>query len=74
MAKVSNIWRKCYKKRLSLSEAEWQIGHSEIFLRSELVSKLEVLAKLEQLVAARGMGKNLDTRLLACKQAGYCLC
>ena len=55
-------------KRLSLSEAEWQIGHSEIFLRSKLVSKLEVLAKLQQLVATCGMGKKLDTRLLACKQ------
>jgi myosin heavy subunit len=34
-------------KRLSLSEAEWQIGHSKISLRSELASKLEVLAKLQ---------------------------
>jgi hypothetical protein len=34
-------------KRLSLSESEWQIGHSKDFLRSELASKLEVLAELQ---------------------------
>jgi hypothetical protein len=44
-------------KRLSLSEAEWQIGHSKIFLRSALASKLEVLAKLQQLASTRVMGK-----------------
>ncbi len=31
-------------KRLSLSEAEWQIGLFKIFLILELASKLEVLA------------------------------
>ncbi len=40
-------------KRLSLSEAEWQIGYSKTFLWSELACKLEVLAKLQQLAAAR---------------------
>ena len=33
-------------KRLTLSEAEWQNGHSKIFPRSELARKLEVWAKL----------------------------
>ncbi len=55
--------------RLSLSEAEWHIGYSKIFLRLELACKLEMLAKLQRLVAAHVM-KNLDIRLLACKQAG----
>ncbi len=32
-------------KRLSLSEAEWLISHSNIFLRLELASKFEVLEK-----------------------------
>ena len=44
-------------ERLSLSETEWQIGHSKIFLRSELANKLEVLVKLRRLAAARAMGK-----------------
>jgi hypothetical protein len=44
-------------KRLSLSEAEWQIGHSKIFLRLELASKLEVLAKLQQFATAGVMGE-----------------
>jgi myosin-5 len=58
-------------KRLSLSEAEWQIGHSKIFLRSELASKLEVLAKLRRLAAARVMGK--FGRKIARSQAGRLL-
>jgi hypothetical protein len=44
-------------KRLSLSEAEWQIGRSKNFLRSELARKLEVLTKLQRLAAARVIGK-----------------
>jgi myosin heavy subunit len=48
---------KVLSKRLSLTEAEWQIGHSKIFLRTELASKLEVLAKLRRLTAARVIGK-----------------
>jgi hypothetical protein len=38
------------------------------FLRSELASKLEVLAKLQQLAAARVMGK--FGHKIACLQAG----
>jgi hypothetical protein len=34
-------------KRLNLSEADWQTSHSKIFLRLELASKLEVLAKMQ---------------------------
>jgi hypothetical protein len=44
-------------ERLSLSEAEWQIGRSKIFLRLELASKLQVLAKLQRLATACVMGK-----------------
>ncbi|KAL3823425.1 hypothetical protein ACHAXA_004300 [Cyclostephanos tholiformis] len=44
---------KVLSQRLSLTEAEWQIGHTKIFLRTELASKLEVLAKLRRLSAAR---------------------
>jgi hypothetical protein len=58
-------------KRLSLSEAEWKIGHSQISLRSELASKLEVLVKLQRLAAARVMGK--FGHKISCLQAGRLL-
>jgi myosin heavy subunit len=48
---------KVLSKRLNLTEAEWQIGHTKIFLRDELASKLEVLAKLRRSAAARVVGK-----------------
>ena len=48
---------KVLSERLSLGDAEWQIGHSKIFLRSELANKLEALVKLRRLAAARAMGK-----------------
>jgi hypothetical protein len=54
-----------------LSEAEWQIGHSKIFLRSELASKLEVLAKLQRLASPHVMGK--FGRKIACLQTGRLL-
>jgi hypothetical protein len=54
-----------------LYESEWQIGHYKIFLRSELASKFEVLAKMQQLAAACVMGK--FGRKIACLQAGRLL-
>jgi myosin heavy subunit/signal-transduction protein with cAMP-binding, CBS, and nucleotidyltransferase domain len=33
-------------KRLNVTDADWQIGHSKIFLRRELATKLERLARL----------------------------
>eukprot|EP00934_Nitzschia_sp_Nitz4_P007240 Nitzschia sp. Nitz4//scaffold121_size67750//41550//50848//NITZ4_006072-RA/size67750-augustus-gene-0.40-mRNA-1//-1//CDS//3329534363//7230//frame0 len=44
-------------KRLNVTEADWQIGHSKIFLRRELSDKLERLAKLRVHAAARSLGK-----------------
>lgn len=44
-------------ERLHVSDADWQIGHSKIFLRRELAEKLERLAKLRVHVAARTLGR-----------------
>lgn len=44
-------------KRLNLTDAEWQIGHTKIFLKRELASKLEFLAHLRVHIAARIVGK-----------------
>lgn len=43
--------------RLNVTEADWQIGHSKIFLRRELSEKLERLAKLRVYAAARTLGR-----------------
>jgi myosin-7 len=48
---------KVLSKRLNVSDADWQIGHSKIFLRRELSDKLERLAKLRVHAAARCLGK-----------------
>lgn len=40
-------------KWLNVSDADWQVGHTKIFLRRELSEKLERLAKLRVLCAAR---------------------
>ena len=40
-------------KRLNVTDADWQIGHSKIFLRRELATKLERLAKLRVQSAGR---------------------
>jgi len=40
-------------KRLNLGEADWQIGHSKIFVRYELATKLEALVQLRLRAAAR---------------------
>jgi myosin heavy subunit len=45
-------------KRLHVTDADWQIGHSKIFLRRELADKLERLAKLRVQVAARALGRS----------------
>lgn len=44
-------------QRLSVTDADWQIGHSKIFLRRELSEKLERLAKLRVHMAARTVGR-----------------
>lgn len=44
-------------KRLSLTDAEWQIGHTKIFLKRDLASKLETLAHLRVRGAARVLGR-----------------
>lgn len=44
---------KVLSKRLSVTDADWQIGHSKIFLRRELAAKLERLAALKVHAAAR---------------------
>eukprot|EP00980_Cylindrotheca_fusiformis_P023371 scaffold10429_cov126-Cylindrotheca_fusiformis.AAC.2 len=44
-------------KRLSVTDADWQIGHSKIFLRRHLSDKLERLAKLRVHMAARTVGR-----------------
>jgi len=44
---------KVLSERLGVSDADWQVGHSKIFLRRELSEKLERLAKLRVQCAAR---------------------
>ncbi len=44
-------------KRLNVTDIDWQIGHSKIFLRQNLAMKLERLAVLRIHSAARTMGK-----------------
>lgn len=44
--------------RLNVTDADWQIGHTKIFLRHELAEKLERLAKLRVQVAARTIGRS----------------
>lgn len=48
---------KILSKRLSLTDAEWQIGHTKIFVKRDLASKLEVLAHLRVRAASRVVGK-----------------
>ena len=48
---------KILSKRLKLTDAEWQIGHTKIFLKRELAGKLETLAHLRVRAAARVVGK-----------------
>lgn len=44
-------------KRLKVTDADWQIGHSKIFLRRELASKLEKLVSIRVHCAARIVGR-----------------
>ncbi|KAL9188488.1 hypothetical protein ACHAXT_006866 [Thalassiosira profunda] len=48
---------KVLSKRLSLTDAEWQVGHSKIFLKRDLATKLELLAHLRVRAAARVVGR-----------------
>lgn len=58
-------------KRLNVSDADWQIGHSKIFLRRELSDKLERLAKLRVHRAARTLSR--FGRLVASRRASILL-
>ena len=44
---------KVLSKRLAVTDVDWQIGHSKIFLRRELATKLERLSALKVHAAAR---------------------
>jgi myosin heavy subunit len=44
---------KVLSKRLNVTDADWQIGHSKIFLRRELSDKLERFTKLRVYSASR---------------------
>eukprot|EP00526_Cylindrotheca_closterium_P028713 CAMPEP_0113623274 /NCGR_PEP_ID=MMETSP0017_2-20120614/11965_1 /TAXON_ID=2856 /ORGANISM="Cylindrotheca closterium" /LENGTH=1666 /DNA_ID=CAMNT_0000533203 /DNA_START=23 /DNA_END=5020 /DNA_ORIENTATION=+ /assembly_acc=CAM_ASM_000147 len=44
-------------KRLNVTDADWQIGHSKIFLRHDLSDKLERLAALRVHTAARTISR-----------------
>ena len=48
---------KVLSQRLHVTEADWQIGHSKIFLRLELANKLEKLADLRIRSAAKTLVK-----------------
>ncbi|GMH49894.1 hypothetical protein TrRE_jg10852, partial [Triparma retinervis] len=40
-------------KMLKVTDADWQVGHSKVFLRHQLAEKLEALTKLRQSSSAR---------------------
>jgi myosin heavy subunit len=44
-------------KRLNVTDIDWQIGHSKIFLRRELACKLETLVSIRVVAAARVIGR-----------------
>lgn len=48
---------KVLSQRLHVSDADWQIGHTKVFLRRELAEKLERLARLRVHMAARALGR-----------------
>jgi myosin heavy subunit len=48
---------KVLSKRLSVTSVDWQIGHSKIFLRRELATKLDALMSLRVRSAARTVGR-----------------
>lgn len=58
-------------KRLKVTDADWQIGHSKIFLRQELASKLDKLVSLRVHSAARTVGR--FGRLVAQRRASNVL-
>ena len=58
-------------KRLSVTDVDWQVGHSKIFLRRELATKLETLTSLRVHSAARTIGR--FGRSVAHKRAGNLL-
>eukprot|EP00979_Chaetoceros_neogracilis_P002461 scaffold430_cov234-Chaetoceros_neogracile.AAC.9 len=62
---------KVLSKRLSVTDVDWQIGHSKIFLRRELASKLDALTSLRIRSAARIVGR--FGRFVAHRRAGHLL-
>lgn len=48
---------RALSRRLNVTDSDWQVGHSKIFLRRELADKLERLAKLRVQSAARTVGR-----------------
>jgi myosin heavy subunit len=48
---------KALSQRLGVTEVDWQIGHSKVFLRRQLADKLDRLSKLRVRVAARTIGR-----------------
>lgn len=48
---------KVLSKSLCVTDADWQIGHSKIFVRRVLADKLERLAKLRVHAASRTLGR-----------------
>eukprot|EP00536_Pseudo-nitzschia_multiseries_P009825 jgi/Psemu1/325787/estExt_fgenesh1_pg.C_2860002 len=62
---------KVLSDRLNVTDVDWQIGHTKIFLRRELSDKLERLAKLRVHRAARTLGR--FGRLIATRRASKLL-
>ncbi|GMH49336.1 hypothetical protein TrVE_jg1382, partial [Triparma verrucosa] len=44
-------------KILKVTDADWQVGHSKVFLRHQLADKLETLTRLRQIGAVRSIQK-----------------
>ena len=62
---------KVLSKRLSVTDVDWQVGHSKIFFRRELAVKLEALASIRIRRAARTIGR--FGRIVAHTRAGKLL-
>ena len=62
---------KVLSKRLNLTDAEWQIGHTKIFLKRDLAGKLELLAHLRYRAAGRVIARFV--RKVARERAGRLL-
>lgn len=61
---------KLLSQQLNVTSADWQIGHSKIFLRRTLADKLDRLAKLRVHVAARTITR-FGRRVVRKQMAGF---